>query len=165
MVSDVTGRYRTKRTRSFRSGSSVFELEAGSVVNVDHQSMDNLLLHFGGKDYEWYHKTILDDLIRELEPAPVEFDYGGDEIAELLDLVMADGSIHDLDQHKPEDMQTTSGSTFAWILHRCQRAEAALKRLSDASNPMIHDDRELHRARVEAQKTLDAIVQRDGSAA
>lgn len=65
---------------------------------------------------------------------PIEFDYAGDEVSELLDLVMADGRIHDLDQYDQPSMQTTSGRTMLGLMQRLQKAEAAIhKALKDNS--------------------------------
>lgn len=153
----LVGDYRLKQDRAFRCGSCSFTMASGSCVSVVQENDSQVLLSFGDRMFEWYHRSVLDDF-EPFPKSPAEYDYGGDEIAELLDLVMADGSIHDLDQHLPEHMQTTSGSTFAWILHRCQRAEAALRRLNNATNPFVDGDRELHRARCEAQSVLSNIV-------
>jgi hypothetical protein len=61
-----------------------------------------------------------------------------DEVDELMDCVNADGTFEDLDQHTPGDMQTTTGSTIAWLMHRCYTAENIVKHLGSASdNQMI----------------------------
>ena len=61
-----------------------------------------------------------------------------DEVGELMDCVHADGTFEDLDQHNPSDMQTTTGSTIAWLMHRCYTAENIVKHLGSASdNQMI----------------------------
>ena len=56
------------------------------------------------------------------------------EVEDLLDLVQADGSIHDLDQFDEDRMQTTLGSVLCGLMKRLEREEAEVKRLSlDAS--------------------------------
>lgn len=74
------------------------------------------------------------DILFTITDKPVEFDYAGDEVSELLDLVMADGRIHDLDQYDQPSMQTTSGATMLGLMQRLQNAEAAIhKSLKDNS--------------------------------
>lgn len=153
----LIGNYRLKQDRDFRCGSCRFTMASGSSISVVQENSSQVLLSFGDRMFEWYHKSVLDEL-EPLSKGPAEYDYQGDEIAELLDLVMADGSIHDLDQHKPEDMQTTSGSTFAWILHRCQRAEAALKALYESNNRKQYDAMGFGRALEEAERVLADIT-------
>jgi hypothetical protein len=61
-----------------------------------------------------------------------------DEVDELMDCVNADGTFEDLDQHTLSDMQTTTGSTIAWLMHRCCTAENIVKHLGSAiDNQMI----------------------------
>ncbi len=47
-----------------------------------------------------------------------------DEVDELMDCINSDGTFEDLDKHTPEDMQTTTGSTIAWLMNRCHQARA-----------------------------------------
>jgi|LakMenE01Jun11ns_1017448.scaffolds.fasta_scaffold9505238_2 hypothetical protein len=75
-----------------------------------------------------------------------------DEVDELMDCIHSDHTFEDLDQHTPADMQTTTGSTIAWLMHRCHQAETIMQRLKDATNPLMEvSERELHRTRVAAE--------------
>ena len=75
-----------------------------------------------------------------------------DEVDELMDCIHSDHTFEDLDKHKPCDMQTTTGSTLAWLMHRCHQAETIMQRLKDATNPLMEvSERELHRTRVAAE--------------
>ena len=75
-----------------------------------------------------------------------------DEVDELMDCIHSDHTFEDLDKHTPADMQTTTGSTIAWLMHRCHRAETIMQRLKDATNPLMEvSERELHRIRVQAE--------------
>ena len=49
--------------------------------------------------------------------------YKGDEVHELLDLVQADGTIHDLDKYEVDSMQTTLGQTLCGVLKRLEELE------------------------------------------
>jgi hypothetical protein len=49
-----------------------------------------------------------------------------DELHELLDLYMIDGTIHGLDRCKPEDMQSTLASVLCELMQRLKKAEAAI---------------------------------------
>jgi hypothetical protein len=60
-----------------------------------------------------------------------------DEVDELMDCVHADGSFEDLDQHTPSDMQTTTGSTIAWLMHRCHTAENIVMQLGSETDKRI----------------------------
>ncbi len=60
-----------------------------------------------------------------------------DEVDELMDCIRADHQFEDLDQHTPADMQTTTGSTIAWLMHRCYAAEMEVQRFKDAKNPLF----------------------------
>lgn len=61
-----------------------------------------------------------------------------DEVDELMDCVHSDGSFEDLDKHTPIDMQTTTGSTIAWLMHRCHTAENIVRHLgSEKDKQMI----------------------------
>jgi len=51
------------------------------------------------------------------------------EVEDLLDLVQADGSIHDLDQFDQDNMQTTLGAVLCGLMKRLERAESEVKRL------------------------------------
>lgn len=55
------------------------------------------------------------------------------ELTTLVELIQTDGSIHDLDQYTPEDMQTTSGIVLSELMHRCQRYEDVLKEIVQAN--------------------------------
>ena len=75
-----------------------------------------------------------------------------DEVDELMDCIHSDHTFEDLDKHTPADMQTTTGSTIAWLMHRCHQAETIMQRLKDATNPLMEvSERELHRTRVAAE--------------
>ena len=60
-----------------------------------------------------------------------------DEVEELMDCIHSDHTFEDLDKHTPADMQTTTGSTIAWLMHRCHQAEKEVQRLKDANNPLF----------------------------
>jgi hypothetical protein len=60
-----------------------------------------------------------------------------DEVDELMDCIHSDHTFEDLDKHTPVDMQTTTGSTIAWLMHRCYQAEKEVQRLKDAKNPLF----------------------------
>ena len=75
-----------------------------------------------------------------------------DEVDELMDCIHSDHTFEDLDKHTPADMQTTTGSTIAWLMHRCHQAETIMQRLKDATNPLMEvSERDLHRTRVAAE--------------
>lgn len=75
-----------------------------------------------------------------------------DEVDELMDCIHSDHTFEDLDKHRPAHMQTTTGSTIAWLMHRCHQAETIMQRLKDATNPLMEvSERELHRTRVAAE--------------
>lgn len=59
------------------------------------------------------------------------------EVDELMDCIHSDHSFEDLDTHTPANMQTTTGSTIAWIMHRCHAAEKEVQRLKDEKNPFF----------------------------
>ena len=67
-----------------------------------------------------------------------------DEVDELMDCIHSDHTFEDLDQHTPADMQTTTGSTIAWLMHRCHQAETIMQRLKDATD-RINDRRDARR--------------------
>ncbi len=82
-----------------------------------------------------------------------------DEVDELMDCIHADGTFEDLNQHNPSDMQTTTGSTIAWLMHRCYQAETIMQRLKDATNPLMEvSERELHRTRVAAENHFRGVT-------
>jgi hypothetical protein len=60
-----------------------------------------------------------------------------DEVEELMDCIDTDHTFEDLDKHTPADMQTTTGSTIAWLMHRCYAAEMEVQRFKDAKNPLF----------------------------
>lgn len=51
------------------------------------------------------------------------------EIDDLLELVQADGSIHDLDQYDEDSMQTTLGAVLCGLMKRLEKAENALREI------------------------------------
>lgn len=57
-----------------------------------------------------------------------------DELHELLDLYKIDGTIHDLDQYRPEQMQSTLATVLCELMHRLQKAEAAIHETVNANN-------------------------------
>lgn len=63
-----------------------------------------------------------------------------DELHELLDLYKVDGTIHDLDQHKPETMQSTLASVLCELMHRLQKAEAAIHETINENNHLADGD-------------------------
>ena len=63
-----------------------------------------------------------------------------DELHELLDLYKIDGTIHDLDQHKPETMQSTLASVLCELMHRLQKAEAAIHETINENNHLADGD-------------------------
>jgi len=66
-------------------------------------------------------------------------EYHGDEIHELLDLVQADGSIHDLDQYEEDAMHSVLGSVLCGVLKRLealeQQASSAAMWLNEDGSP------------------------------
>lgn len=82
-----------------------------------------------------------------------------DEVDELMDCIHSDHTFEDLDKHTPADMQTTTGSTIAWLMHRCHQAETIMQRLKDATNPLMEvSERELQRTRVAAENHFRDIA-------
>lgn len=75
-------------------------------------------------------------LVNELQRR-ISRDCTMDEVDELMDCVHSDHTFEDLDKHTPVDMQTTTGSTIAWLMHRCHAAEKEVQRLKDAKNPLL----------------------------
>lgn len=63
-----------------------------------------------------------------------------DEVDELMNCIHSDRTFEDLDKHTPADMETTTGSTIAWLMHRCHQAEREVQRLRDAANPLFQGD-------------------------
>lgn len=55
------GSYKLKVDRAFRCGNSCFSMRAGSVVKVLQIDNDGgkVLLHFGGRDMDWFHNSIM----------------------------------------------------------------------------------------------------------
>lgn len=75
-------------------------------------------------------------LVSELQRR-ISRDCAIDEVDELMDCIHSDHTFEDLDKHTPADMQTTTGSTIAWLMHRCYQAEKEVQRLKDAKNPLF----------------------------
>lgn len=50
-----------------------------------------------------------------------------DEVDELLELIHADGSIHDLDQYPVDRMQTTTGRVMCGFMHGREKLRSALE--------------------------------------
>lgn len=75
-------------------------------------------------------------LVSELQRR-ISRDCAIDEVDELMDCIHSDHTFEDLDKHTPADMQTTTGSTIAWLMHRCHAAEKEVQRLKDAKNPLF----------------------------
>lgn len=65
------------------------------------------------------------------------------ELTTLLELIQVDGSIHDLDQYTPDDMQTVHGDVLCELMHRCQRYEKVLEGIvkDDKFSPTFLGDR------------------------
>ena len=61
---------------------------------------------------------------------PVKAEYASQffEVEYLLNLIQADGSIHDLDQYDENHMQTTLGAVLCGLMKRLERAEAYMNR-------------------------------------
>lgn len=59
----MIGTYKLKRERGFRCGVSCFTLPEGATVNVDQvdKSRGKVLIHFGGRDVDWFSDLILND--------------------------------------------------------------------------------------------------------
>lgn len=69
----VNLKYRLSGTRRFRCGVSTFECRTGKIVTVrqvDHMN-DKVLIDFGDRQIDWFHKSILEDFepARETEAA------------------------------------------------------------------------------------------------
>ena len=97
-------------------------------------------------------------LVGELQKR-ISRDCAIDEVDELMDCIHSDHTFEDLDKHTPADMQTTTGSTIAWLMHRCHQAETIMQRLKDATNPLMEgSERELHRIRVQAENHFRGVT-------
>ena len=97
-------------------------------------------------------------LVGELQKR-ISRDCAIDEVDELMDCIHSDNTFEDLDKHTPADMQTTTGSTIAWLMHRCHQAETIMQRLKDATNPLMEcSERELHRIRVQAENHFRGVT-------
>jgi len=82
-----------------------------------------------------------------------DLEYRGDEVHELLDLVQADGQIHDLDKYEPEHMQSTLGATLCWVMKRLQEAERELLAVQQREIDRQREEvARLERHRVEAER-------------
>lgn len=81
-----------------------------------------------------------------------------DEVDELMDCIHSDHTFEDLDKHKPCDMQTTIGSTLAWLMHRCYQAEKEVQRIKDAKNPLFAKA-QLYSKLIEMKELLDKLDQ------
>lgn len=72
-----------------------------------------------------------------------------DELHDLLDLCMVDGTIQGINQYKPEEIQSTLGTVLWELMHRLKKAEAAIHETVNANNHLADGE----------QCTLQRLVQ------